>query len=124
MTLRALLVLAPVALVAACGHPGSVRLEGHWKGVRVDGPTGDALTRATEFATQTELDMRGDRITVTFPNQDPQSGRYRVLDETKQAVVIVTDKDGPNDKQTFSFVDEKTIKWLVLEGKSITFAKQ
>ncbi len=92
--------------------------------VRAEGPTGDALARANEFATQTELDLRGDRITITFPKQDPQSGRYRVLDETKQAVVIVTDKDGPNDKQTFSFIDDKTIKWLVLEGKSITFAKQ
>jgi hypothetical protein len=109
---------------AACGQPGSARLEGHWKGVRADGPVGDALVRANDFATKTELDMRGDRITVTYPSQETQTGRYRVLDETKQAVVIVTDRDGASDKQTFSFVDEKTIKWLVLEGKSITFAKQ
>jgi hypothetical protein len=123
MRLRALFVFAPLALVA-CGHPGSARLEGHWKGVRAEGPTGDALARANEFAMQTELDLRGDHITVTYPNQESQSGRYRVLDETKQAVVIVTDKDGANDKQTFAFVDEKTIKWLVLEGKSITFVRQ
>jgi hypothetical protein len=123
MRLRLLFVLAAAPLVA-CGHSGSARLEGHWKGVRADGPTGDALARANDFATQTELDLRGDHITVTFPNQEPQSGRYRVLDETKQAVVLVTDKDGPNDKQTFSFVDDKTIKWLVLEGKSITFVRQ
>jgi hypothetical protein len=115
--------LVAVFALGACGRRGSARLEGHWKGTRADGVAPEAQARANDFATQTELDVHGDTLTVTFP-KDKQSGRYRVVSETKAAVVIVTDKDGDSDKQTFTFVDEKTLRWTVLDGKTITFAKQ
>ena len=122
LPLLALAALLPFAS-AACKRAGSARLEGHWKGTRADGVPADVQWRANDFAAQTELDVKGDLITISFP-KDKQSGRYKVLEETKTTLVIVTDKDGPNDKQTFTFVDDKTMKWTVLEGKTITFAKQ
>jgi hypothetical protein len=122
------LSLAIGALALACGQRGSARLEGHWKGTRADGVTPEAQARANDFATQTELDVKGDTLTVTFPkdkSKDTQSGRYRVLSETKTAVVIATDKDGDGDKQTFTFADnDKTVRWTVAGGATITFAKQ
>jgi hypothetical protein len=117
------LAFAFAVALAACGHKGSARLEGRWKGMKAEGVAPEAQARANDFATQTELDVKGDTITITFP-KDKQSGRYKVLSESKSMVVIVTDKDGESDKQTFTFVDDKTMKWMVLEGKTITFAKQ
>lgn len=111
------------AFMVACAKGGAPRLEGHWKGTRADGVGGDMQTVANTFATQTEIDVKGDLITVTTP-KDRQSGKYKVVREDKAQVVIVTDKDGPDDAQTFTFVDDKTMRWSVLEGKSIVFVKQ
>jgi hypothetical protein len=111
------------ALAAACGHTGSTRLEGHWHGVRAEGVYGDTQAAANAFATATELDVRGDSITVATP-KEKQSGRYHVVREDKASLVLTTDKDGPEEPQTFTFVDAKTMKWSVLEGKTIVFVRQ
>jgi hypothetical protein len=115
--------LACLASLAACHGGGSARLEGRWKGLHADGVGPDALLAANAFASQTEIDVHGDQITVTTP-RDHQAGRYRVVREDKTQVVIATDRDGPDDAQTFTFVDEKTMRWTVLEGKTITLARQ
>lgn len=111
------------ALGPACHHDGAARLEGRWHGVRAEGVAGEALAAANAFATGTQLEVKGDAITVTTP-KDRQSGHYKVLKEDKATVVIMTDKDGPDEPQTFTFVDDKTMKWAVLEGKAIVFQKQ
>jgi hypothetical protein len=120
---RASCPAALVSLLAACGHPGSARLEGRWLGVRAEGVPADVQTAANAFATATELEVKGDAITVSTP-KDKQSGRYRVVREDKTSVVIATDKDGVEEPQTFTFVDAKTMRWSVLDGKSIVFAKR
>jgi hypothetical protein len=114
---------AMASLATACGHTGSPRLEGHWHGVRAEGIYGDAQAPANAFAAATDLDVRGDSITVSTP-KEKQSGRYHVVREDKTSLVLTTDKDGPDEPQTFTFVDAKTMKWSVLEGKSIVFVKQ
>jgi hypothetical protein len=43
--------------------------------------------------------------------------------EDKASVVLTTEKDGPDEPQTFTFVDAKTMKWSV-EGKAIVFVRQ
>ena len=113
---------ALLLVLAACGHKGSPRLEGHWRGVRADGVAGDVQPMADAFATSTELDVRGEGITVTTPS-GKQSGKFKVKNEDKTSITIWTDGDGPNDPQTFVFVDERTMKWNVLEGKTITFKR-
>ena len=107
----------------ACGHNGSARLEGKWKGKTADGVAPEAQSAANAFAADTEIDVKGDAITVITP-RDKQSGTYKVLKEDRLQVTIVTDKDGPNDAQTFTLVDDKTLKWNVVEGKTITFVRE
>ncbi len=116
-------IVVTSAALPACRGGGSARLEGRWKGMKAEGVLPEAQARANDFAVQTELDVKGDTITVTFP-KEKQSGKYKVVSETKSTVVIVTDRDGDADKQTLTFVDDKTLKWTVIEGKTITFAKQ
>ena len=122
------LALAPVLgalaiLVGACHGDGAARLQGKWRGVRTEGVPGDAIAAANAFAAGTELDVHGDAITVTTP-RDRQSGRYKVVKDDKVTLVITTDRDGPGDPQTFTFLDDKTVRWAAIEGKSIVFAKE
>jgi hypothetical protein len=117
----AALVLLTVGLCAC--RPGSARLEGKWKGRSADGVSPEAQSAATSFASDTEIDVRGDAITVITP-RDKQSGTYKVVKEDRSQVSIVTDKDGPTDVQTFTFVDDKTMKWNVVDGKTITFTRE
>src|SRR5438105_14108754 len=57
-------VVAAVMVLLACGKSGAARLEGHWKGTRADGVGSEAQGAANSFATQTEIDVKGDVITV------------------------------------------------------------
>ncbi len=120
---RASLLGAILSVAAACHGDGAARLQGKWRGVRAEGVTADAVAAANAFATATEIDVKGDAITVITP-KDKQSGRYKVVKQDKTMLVITTDKDGADDPQTFTFVDDKTVRWAVLDGKSIVFAKQ
>jgi hypothetical protein len=122
-TAIATLLAALGPLLAACHGDGAARLQGKWHGLRAEGVENGAQPAANAFATGTELDVRGDAITVTTP-KDKQSGRYKVVRQDKTTLVITTDEDGPSDPQTFTFLDDKTVRWAVLEGKSIVFAKQ
>jgi hypothetical protein len=115
--------LLGIASQLACGHPGSARLEGRWRGVRAEGVSGEAQAAANAFVVGTEIDVKGDAITVSTP-KDKQFGRYRVVRDDQASVIITTDKDGVDEPQMFTFVDAKTMKWAVLDGKSIVFARQ
>ena len=117
-------VLAALAALALCGcsRSGSARLEGRWKGKAAEGVAPEAQSAANAFAVETEIDVRGDEITVTTAH-DKQTGTYKVVREDKTQVTIVTDKDEPSDTQTFTLLDDKTLKWNVLDGKSITFVR-
>jgi hypothetical protein len=116
--------LAALLLLAAtsCHHGGSARFEGRWKGVRAEGVGGDATVPANAFATGTQLEVKGDTITVSTP-KDKQTGHYKVVKEDKVTLVITCDRDG-DEQQKFTFVDDKTLKWAVQDGKSIVFARQ
>jgi hypothetical protein len=116
------LVLLSLSALCAC-HSGSARLEGRWKGKSAEGVGPEAQGPANAFAIDTEIDVRGDAITVITP-KDKQSGTYKVVKEDKSQVTIVTDKDGPNDAQTFTFDGDRTMRWTVADGKTITFVRE
>jgi hypothetical protein len=120
---RASLLGALVTTAGACHGDGAAKLQGHWRGLRAEGVAAESLAAANAFATSTELEVKGDAITVTTP-KDKQSGRYKVVKQDKTTLVITTDKDGPAEPQTFTFVDDKTVRWTVLEGRAIVFARQ
>jgi hypothetical protein len=117
-------LLAALALgLLACGGGGSKRLQGKWHGLRAEGVAVASQSAANSFASGMTLEVSGDSITVTTPH-DKQAGRYKVVREDKSTLVLTTDKDGPKEPQTFTFVDDKTVKWLVMDGELIVFGKQ
>ncbi|MBX3186143.1 MAG: hypothetical protein KF819_03970 [Labilithrix sp.] len=124
-TLHTLLFGTMLAVsAAACKHPGSAKLEGHWKGTRADGVPPGVQDAANSFALGTEIIVKGNQITVTTPAAKGQTSTYVVDDENKTTVVLHTEKDGPNAKETFALgEDGKTMTWRLGEGRTIVFQK-
>jgi hypothetical protein len=120
--LVAAIAVACALALAGCSGGGSSRLQGKWHGLRAEGVMPAALAAANAFAAGMQLDVKGDAITVTTP-KDQQSGHYHVVKEDKVSVVITTDKDGPTEPQTFTFVDDKTLRWALDGGQTILFGK-
>jgi hypothetical protein len=118
------LTFAALALATAC-KPGSSasKLEGRWRGIKAVGVPADHLGEANLFASTMELDFHGDQVSV-HTGSEKQSSRFHVVKDEKTAVTIATDQDGPDDAQTFTFVDDKTITWTITPGKSIQFQKE
>ncbi len=125
MSTRRVCFAALAALPAfACRAPaGSAQLEGRWIGLRAEGVGADAIKAATAFATSTELEFRRSDITVTMATET-QIGRYQLLREEVNTVVIATDLDGPAHPQTFVLGGDETMRWILPEGKAIVFAKE
>lgn len=117
-----LLVLATglVVATAACAR-GSKRLEGTWRGTRTNGVEGQVQSSADRWATQLQMEFKGERLTVTT-GYATSSSRYRVVRENKGSIVIVTEAE--RTEETLSFEDDTTIVWTVQNGKTVTLAKQ
>jgi hypothetical protein len=117
---RALLV---AMLFTACNKGSAAKLEGRWHGIKATGVTSDELKDANLFAAKLELDFHGDQVSV-HNGDDKQSSHFKVVSDEKGTVVIMTDADGPTDKQTFNLTDDKTLEWAVAPGKTIQFGKE
>lgn len=110
-----------LALLGACKHPGSAKLEGRWKGMRAEGVATDALVNANVFATGTEIVVKGNQISISTPTAKNVTATYFVDKEEPTTVVIHTDKDATSE--TFDFTDSRTMSWKVDEKRSIVFTK-
>ena len=122
--MRKLVLALAIAGSIGCKHPGS-KLEGHWKGTRAEGVGLASQEAANAFATQTEITAKGTTITITTPGAKPQTATFVVDSENPNTVVVHTDKDGADKKETFGFTDEgKTMVWRLGEGRAITFQRQ
>ncbi len=125
--MRKVLLAAAILLVASgCKHPGSQKLEGRWKGTKADGVATEQQINANVFASGTEIIARGDQIAVTTPAAKPLQATYTVDSEDKNSVTIHTDKDGPAQRETFTFTDDgNTMTWKVDpgSGRTLTFTR-
>jgi hypothetical protein len=117
------LVLVCGLALAGCKKSPQARLEGHWRGSKVEGVSADVQAAANLFAVGMELDFKGDTVSVRTV-RDKTSSKYKVVRSDKSSVVIVTDADGANDEQTLSFITDDSLKWKALEGKTVTFLKE
>jgi len=84
---------------------------------------GEASSNANAFAFHTQLHFEGSEMTVLSPHQ-AQAGHYRVVREDATTLVLVTDGDGPSIPETFTFAADGTMRWAVLPGKAIVFARE
>ncbi len=121
MRFRGIVTLAFLALALAACRKGSPRLEGHWKGTRVVGVDPGVQGQADKYASQLQVDFKGDQVTMTTPAGSAQS-KYKVVKEDKGSVTIQSEADG--SEESMAFESDTTIQWTVLPGKTITLSKQ
>jgi hypothetical protein len=120
--IRKLTLAILLCALVACKGGSAVKLEGHWRGIKASGVPADQRTAANLFASTMELQFKGDQVSV-HTGSDRQSGKFHVIKEDKTSVTIATDQDGPDDRETFTFVDDHTMDWSVMPGKTIQFAR-
>ena len=92
-------------------------------GVVAKGAGAEGVPAANAFASGIELEFRRNEIFLTSARQS-RAGRYEVVREDTEAVVLTTDRDGPDHPQTFLFHGSDTLRWNVLEGRSIVFERE
>ena len=124
MRRRATFFLALGLAVAACGGAkGSKQLEGTWRGLSADGVSSDAQSTANQFAQTMQLEFKGDSLTVTA-NGTKQTSPFRVVKEDQTVVQLVPGTDTEGQAETFTLVDEQTMRWQVSGASTIIFRKQ
>lgn len=110
---------------AGCQKTASERIVGKWRGTKAEGVVTEVQQAANEAASAMELEFKKDTVVIkSAQDKDPMTAHYFVLREDKRSVVLVTDQDGPRDEQTLTLDDDKTMRWQVLPGKTITFSRQ
>jgi len=115
--------LTSVGLLVACKHPGSQKLEGHWKGQKAEGVPDSNATNANTFALGTEIIAQGNQIAIQTPAGRNPAAVYVVDKEDAATLVIHTDKDG-NVAETFTFNEKADVMvWKIDAQRSITFKK-
>ncbi len=112
-----------ILLLAGCHKGGSPRLEGKWRGAKAEGILPASQAAANQFAMDTEVEFAGNQVTVRTPSSK-QADKYKVVREDKRSIMIQTDKDGPNDLQTFTFDTERAMRWQILPGMTVSFLKE
>jgi hypothetical protein len=117
------LILALAIAFVACKPAGSSKLEGRWRGSRAEGVSAEATEAANAFAKSTEIIAKGNQIAVSTP-ATKQQATYFVEAEDKSSVVIHTDKDGPDAKETFIVAEDgQTMTWRLGDGRAILFTR-
>jgi hypothetical protein len=108
-----------------CQKTASERVIGKWHGVKADGVIADVQPAANEAANGMQLEFKKDVVVIRpAKDKDPLTARYIVLREDRRSVVVVTEHDGARDEQTLTLDDDDTMRWQVLQGKTITFERE
>jgi hypothetical protein len=116
------LVLALLFFALGCKHPGSAKLEGHWRGLKADGIPDTAQIAGNAFATGTEIIAQGNQIAIQTPAGRNPAATYFVDKEDPTTLVIHTDRDGSTETFTFNEKADMMV-WKVDAQRSITFHK-
>ncbi len=119
------LALAGLLLTAstvACKHPGSQKLEGHWKGAKADVVDPNVQIQANAFAAGTEIIALGNQVAIQTPAGRNPAATYIVDKEDATSLVIHTDRDGTTETFTFNEKADQMV-WHVDANRSITFRK-
>lgn len=112
-----------LTLVSGCRKSGRARLEGKWRGSRVEGVEESQQVAASSFAVQMELVFKGEEVSVRSPS-GKQTANYEVTRDETDRITIITDRDGADHPQVFTVVNDHTIQWRLTERTSITFLRE
>ena len=121
-----LLLVGLATAGAGCGgHPIQRKLSGRWLGERIENVDGEALAAATGWVKGTSLEFADSTLTVAIPAEEPRTGKYRVVRVHERDVrLAVTRKDGSVDQVSLKLDDERSLRWLIGEGRAIVLRRE
>jgi hypothetical protein len=111
--------------LSGCGHPAERALQGEWLGSSVENFELDSMAAATGWARGTSLEFSGRRIKVTLPAQAPRVGVYELSSiEDRTVLLNVLGSEGETSELELIVDDEKSLRWVMGEGRTIVLHKR
>ncbi len=114
------LVAACATSVVGCGREPRERLQGKWRGIGIEGLSGDQEAKADGWAKGTRLEFAGNKVTVTMPAESPRSGTFRVAQADGDKLKVQFKRpEGGEDLTDFKFDKDGTLRWRVGEAEVV-----
>ena len=118
-------LLLLVAAIAGCGHPVQKKLEGRWLGDSVENFDDDVVASATGWAKGATMEFAGSTVTVTIPAEEPRSGKYKVVSVHEGDIELaIVRRDGAVDKVRFKLDDERSMRWVLDDGRAVVLRRE
>lgn len=120
-----LLALVLLPLVVACGSPAKRALEGRWLGDTVENFDENEAPSATGWAKGTSFEFSGSSLTVAIPAEEPRTGTYRVSSmQDRELHLAVLDPEGEQSEMQLILDDEKSMRWVLGDGRALVMRRQ
>jgi hypothetical protein len=111
--------------IAGCGHPVQKKLEGRWLGDSVENFDDDVVASATGWAKGASMEFAGSSVTVTIPAEEPRSGKYKVVSVHEGDIELaIQRRDGAVDKVRFKLDDERSMRWVLDDGRAVVLRRE
>ena len=118
-------LLLLVGAITGCGHPVQKKLEGRWLGDGVENFDDDVVASATGWAKGASMEFAGSSVTVTIPAEEPRSGKYKVVSVHEGDVELaIQRRDGAVDKVRFKLDDERSMRWVLDDGRAVVLRRE
>lgn len=118
-----------VTLLAAIGTSGCEesardKLQGTWRGERIENVPDAQLVRATGWVRGTQLEFAGSKVTVTIPAESPRTGSYKIERAEQQDLDLSFQRpEGGVDRASFTLIGEDRMHWHLGEGREVVLVK-
>lgn len=120
------MALAAIALpvVAGCQKTPRDKLQGRWLGEGVENFPAEQVPKATGWVKGAAIEFAGNKVTVTVPAETPRTGTFKVARvEGERVVVAFARGEGGTDETAFRFVNERTMRWDVGNGREVVMIR-
>ena len=80
---------------------------------------------ASGWARGTSLEFAGNDLTVAIPAEEPRTARYKVVAVHQKNVRLgVTKPDGKNEELRLVLDDERSLRWMLDDNRSVVMRRQ
>ena len=118
-----LLALSATTLVG-CGHPAERKLRGRWYGDRIESVDAVDLSAATGWVKGTSFLFKGSEMTVEIPAEGARTGKFEVLAFRDGKITVgVHRQDGATDRVELKLDDERSMRWLLPQGRAVVMRR-
>lgn len=116
-----------LAALGLCGCEESPKdkLQGTWRGERVENVPDTQLSRATGWVRGTQLEFAGSKATITIPAESPRTGSFKIESADERSMMLSFHRpEGGVDKASFTLVGDDRMHWNLGDGRQIVLVRE